>query len=140
MPPKVPMMSTSTHTPLIKDYAAGALSEPATRTGHASYVYSLAVLPSGMLASGSNDNSIKVWDVQNQTCIATLPGHTGTVNSLVVLPSGMLASGSLDNSIKVWDVGRQTCIATLTGHMGGVRSLVVLPSGMLASSSYDKYI
>ena len=74
-----------------------------TLQGHSSSVYALAVLPDGTLASGSNDNSIKLWDVGTGQCVRTLQGHSDGVNALAVLPDGMLASGSDDKSIKLWD-------------------------------------
>jgi WD40 repeat protein len=57
------------------------------------------------LASGSSDNSIKLWDVGTGKTIATLEGHTGAVLSLTFNPDGMLlASTSADHTIKLWDL------------------------------------
>ena len=55
------------------------------------------------LASGSGDNTIKLWNTKDGSLIRTLTGHTYTVTSLAVLQDGItLASGSDDNTIKLW--------------------------------------
>ena len=63
----------------------------------------LAVLPDGRLASGSYDNTVRVWDVSDGgSCALTQSGHTNYVSSLTVLPDGRLVSGSYDATLRVW--------------------------------------
>ncbi|MFM6396889.1 MAG: protein kinase domain-containing protein, partial [Planktothrix sp.] len=115
----------------------------ATLTGHSNYVNSVAFSPDGRtLASGSDDNTIKLWDVQNRRQIATLTGHSHYVIFIAFSPDGRtLASGSRDMTIKLWDVQSQREIATLTGHSKIVWSVAFSPDGrMLASGSQDKTI
>jgi hypothetical protein len=95
------------------------------------------VLPDGRLISGSQDETLKIWDVASQQCLATFTGHTHVVNCLTVLPDGRLVSGSHDKTLKIWDVASQRCLATLTGHTDSVRCLTVLPDGRLVSGSSD---
>jgi WD40 repeat protein len=70
------------------------------------WVESVAFSPDGrLLASGSWDNTIKLWDVATGREVRTLTGHTDTVNSVAFSPDGrLLASGSYDNTIKLWDI------------------------------------
>ena len=75
-----------------------------TLKGHTSDVDSVCVLPDSNLASGSYDNSIKIWDISSRECIQTLNGYTWPVLTVCVLTDGNLASGSGDNSIKIWDI------------------------------------
>src|SRR5262245_14407853 len=77
----------------------------ATLKGHTSLVIALAYSPdSKTLASGSVDNSIKLWDVKTSEAQATLKGYTDPVYSVAYSPDGKtLASGSGDDTIKLWD-------------------------------------
>jgi WD40 repeat protein len=61
-----------------------------------------------MLASGSADSTIKLWDAATGQGLATLKGHSGSLTSLAFSPDGKtLASASADNAgadhaIKLW--------------------------------------
>ena len=80
----------------------------ATLSGHTDDVYSVVYSPDGSrLASGSLDNTIKIWDAtvnaNTSTPITTLSGHTDNVYSVTFSPDGLkLASGSTDETIKIW--------------------------------------
>src|SRR6187200_1550308 len=78
----------------------------ATFEGHTNFVRSLAYSPDGKtLASGSEDETIKLWDVKTKKEQATLKGHAAGVWSVTYSPDGKtLASGSKDGTIKLWDV------------------------------------
>ncbi|MCF3622376.1 WD40 repeat domain-containing protein [Planktothrix agardhii] len=110
---------------------------------HSSLVYSVSFSPDGKtLASGSGDNTIKLWDVTTGKEIHTLQGHSSVVSSVSFSPDGKtLASGSDDNTIKLWDVTTGKEIHTLQGHSSSVWSVSFSPDGKtLASGSDDKTI
>ena len=94
-----------------------------------------------ILASGSWDDTVKLWDVVTGTNIATLEGHRGNVYSVSFSPGGRLlasGAGSWDRTIKLWDVVTGTNIAAFTGHGSGVNSVSFSPDGaILASGSWD---
>jgi WD40 repeat protein len=77
-----------------------------TFEGHTDSVNSVAFSPDGwLLASGSDDNTIKLWDVATGSEVLTLAGHTDDVTSVAFSPDGrLLASGSEDKTIKLWDI------------------------------------
>ncbi len=108
-----------------------------TLQGHNNSVFSLA-LDGQRLFSGSDDNTIKIWDLNTNTCTATLQGHNGSVESLA-LDGQRLISGSYKGAIEIWDLNTNTCTATLLGHNGNVRSLA-LDGQRLFSCSEDTTI
>ena len=91
-----------------------------------------------LLASGSFDGTVKLWDVGTQEYIATLEGHTDAIWSLSFSPDGsLLATGSSDSTVKLWNVQTQESIATLEGHRWEVTSVSFSPDGsLLASESF----
>ncbi|MEH1931235.1 protein kinase domain-containing protein [Nostoc sp.] len=114
-----------------------------TLQGHSNSVYSLAFSPDGkIIASGSFDKTIKLWNVGTGREIYTLQGHSSYVNSVAFSPDGKtLASGSDDKTIKLWDVTTGGQIRTLQGHSSCVQSVAFSPDGKtLASGSYDRTI
>jgi WD40 repeat protein len=104
-----------------------------TLKGHSSMVHTVAISPDGqLLASGSNDNTVKLWKLQTGRLIRTLgrwfSGHSNVVHTLAFSPNrNILASGSWDNTIKLWQVNKGKLIRTLTSHTSWVNSLAFSP-------------
>ena len=73
--------------------------------GHSDDVYSLAFSPDGkIIASGSYDNTIRLWDVASGKCLRELRDYWG-IRSVAFSPDGkILASGSYDKTIRLWDI------------------------------------
>jgi len=113
-----------------------------TLTGHSDCLDSVAYSPDGRyLASGSRDNTIKIWEVATGK-VRTITGHSGWVFSVAYSPDGRyLASGSADKTIKIWEVATGKQLRTLTDHSMTVWSVAYSPDGRyLASGSLDKTI
>ena len=112
-------------------------------TGHLDSVNSVAFSPDGdTIASGSSDDTIKLWDVASGALKTTLEGHTAPVNSVAFSPDGdTIASGSNDDTIKLWDVASGALKTTLEGHTAPVNSVAFSPDGdTIASGSDDDTI
>jgi len=94
-----------------------------------------------ILATGSYDSSIKIWDIDTGECIRTLKGHVSGVRTLQ-FDDNKLISGSLDKTIKVWNWRTGKCIATWGGSNGHAEGVVGLhfDGNILASGSIDKSI
>ncbi|MFN7931514.1 MAG: WD40 repeat domain-containing protein [Blastocatellia bacterium] len=100
-----------------------------TFTGHTDVIRSVAFDPQGrILASGGDDTTVKLWDVESGELLKTLDGHQDFVTSVAFDPQGnTLASGSDDCEIKLWDVQTGQLIHTLTGHNSWVLSVAFDP-------------
>ncbi|KAL2887565.1 Vegetative incompatibility protein HET-E-1 [Ceratocystis lukuohia] len=114
-----------------------------TLEGHTHFVTSVVFSKDGQrLASGSADNTVKIWDATSGACVQTLEGHHQEVASVVFSNDGQrLASGSWDKTVKIWDVSSGACVQTLENHDSRVTSVVFSNDGQrLASGSWNSTV
>ncbi|KAL4735752.1 hypothetical protein BDV11DRAFT_208208 [Aspergillus similis] len=107
-------------------------AEQQTLEGHSYLINSVTFSPDGkQLASGSGDDTVKLWDPNTGELRQTLEGHSASVWSVTFSPDGeQLASASSDKTIKLWDPTTGELQQTLEGHS----------ASQLASGSYDNTI
>jgi WD40 repeat protein len=96
-----------------------------TLEGHSSSVSSVAFSPDGkQVVSGSDDQTVKLWDTATGAALQTLKGHSGSVTSVAFSPDGkQIVSSSSDRTVRLWDRATGTALQTLEGHSGSVNSV-----------------
>ncbi len=86
--------------------------------GHEDWVCSVCVTKDGKIVSGSEDKTVRVWDMQGKK-LAICRGHEDSVFSVFVTKDGKVVSGSKDKTIRVWDMeGKE--LAICRSHEGPV--------------------
>jgi len=106
--------------------------------GHDAAVNSVSFSPDGKtLATGSTDQTIKLWNVETGKKIRTFKGHDAAVNSVSFSPDGKtLVTGGYD--VKLWNVETGEEIRTFKGHDAAVKSVSFSPDGKtLVTGSHD---
>ena len=101
---------------------------------HPGKINALAFSPDGtVVASGSDDRVVRVWDAQTGSLLKILPGHTKSVTVVAFTPNGkLLLTASEDQTLKVWEVATGQLVRSIqvtTGGVNGLSSIAFSPDG-----------
>ncbi len=110
---------------------------------HNTTIQSISWSPEGKyLASGSQDNIVRIWNSNNGKHLANLTGHQAAVMLVLWSPNGKyIASSSCDGTTRIWSAKNGCCIAQLPGIENPENSISWSPnSNYLASGSHDNVI
>jgi WD40 repeat protein len=101
------------------------------QTGHAEFVRAVAFSPDGKLfATGSNDNTVKIWDVASRRELRMLQGHSDHVLDLRFSSDGsFLASLGYDKTVRIWDVGSGEVRTKIDAENGTFAAMCLTPDG-----------
>ena len=109
--------------------------------GHNSDVNSVAFSPDGQYAlSGSDDETLRLWDVATGKTLRVFKGHDSDVNSVAFSPDGKYAlSGCGSGALRLWNVATGETMRLFMGHSNSVNSVAFSPDGEYAlSGSIDE--
>ncbi len=106
-----------------------------TLKGHINFVYCCSFNRfSNIIASGSQDESIRVFDVKIGKSLHVLPAHSNPVSSVAFsIDASLLATSSYDGLIRIWDIETGTCLKSLVEENNK-------PVGHIKFSPNGKYI
>eukprot|EP00854_Cymbomonas_tetramitiformis_P002842 gene2842-3640_t len=112
----------------------------AESSGVVSYISVAFSIDSKMVASGSSDRMVRLWDASTGDLQMVLQGHEGKVTSVAFSPDGKtVASGSSDGMTRLWDASTGDLKTVLQDPEAEVTSVAFSPDGktVATSSSFD---
>jgi WD40 repeat protein len=93
---------------------------------------------SQLVASGSFDGTVRLWETSSGRLLVTLQGQTSAIRGVALSADGQLvASGGLDGTVRLWETSSGRLLATLQGHTSGVFGVALSADGQLVVSSGD---
>ena len=91
--------------------------------GHVKGILAVDVSPNGYeVATGSEDNTVRVWDLRKRRCRSVIPAHTSLVSSVRYEPThgDFLVTSGYDNTVRLFVAPEWKHVKTLAGHEGKV--------------------
>jgi GTPase SAR1 family protein len=122
-----------------EESARARFEERVLSFGHVSGINSVAFSHDGIYAlSGSDDRTLRLWDVESGRCLRVFEGHSDIVWSVAFSGDSRLAlSGSADRTLRLWDVESGRCLRVFEGHSASVSSVAFSGDSRLALSGSD---
>lgn len=108
---------------------------------HSSVIYSVAFSADGnVLATGSDDKTIKLWSMTTGRQLQTFKSHTSSIREVAFTPNGTsLASGDGDHNVKIWSWQGAQKLENLKGHTSFITSLIFSSDGKTLFSGSARY-
>lgn len=100
-------------------------AEKVIQLDYKSGIFALAFSPDGTrVLTGSDDTTIRLWNLETGRCLQVFEGHTGLVRCIAwSADQSRILSGSHDKSVRLWDTKTGRCLRVLNGHLSHVRSI-----------------
>jgi WD40 repeat protein len=107
----------------------------------------IATMDGRRAVSGSQDNTLRIWDLETGQCLRTMKGHGSGYQCMgmtrpSMTPDGRrVVSGHVDHALRLWDLETGQCLRTMKGHADDIRSVSMTPDGRRAvSGSVDRTV
>ncbi|XP_031751960.1 proteasomal ATPase-associated factor 1 isoform X3 [Xenopus tropicalis] len=99
--------------------------------GHTRDVFSCKFFPSGQeVLSGGLDSLVKVWSVNDGSCLVTMKGHRGSILDIAVVADGQnVISSGQDGTARLWDSAQGACIAVVDDSYSPINAIAVAEVG-----------
>lgn len=149
-------LAVATNLEQVRMYDLSSMTCVYELPGHTDIVLCLdTVVFSGhsLLASGSKDHTVRIWDTESKSCICVAAGHMGAVGAVAFSKKAknFFVSGSSDRTIKVWsfasvlDFGgisksiKLSSQAAVAAHDKDINSVAVAPNdSLICTGSQDR--
>lgn len=107
--------------------------------GHTDSVSTICLsADSSLCVSGSEDATLKLWEIKTGDCLCTCEGHTGAVYSACMTKNMQhILSGSGDAGIFLWSAASGRCLQAFKGHEGSVLSVCLSPDDQCVYSGSE---
>ncbi|KAF1838716.1 WD40 repeat-like protein [Decorospora gaudefroyi] len=159
--PSGTLFASASQDRTVKIYSAAEGEAIGVLRGHRRGVWSVKFAPKdsqvpnsgnkGLIATGSGDKTVKIWNLTDYSCLLTLEGHSNSVLKIAWLPyrpvdardkrGPQVASAAGDGLVKIWDAMSGEAMSTLDNHTDRVWALVSHPTtGALVSGGGDSVI
>lgn len=159
--PSGTLFASASQDRTVKIYSAAEGEAIGVLRGHRRGVWTVKFAPKesqvpgsggkGLIATGSGDKTVKIWNLSDYSCVLTLEGHSNSVLKLAWIPyrsidtrdkrGPQIASAAGDGLVKVWDTSSGEAMSTLDNHTDRVWALIAHPSsGALVSGGGDSVI
>jgi predicted amidohydrolase len=104
---------------------------------HGSYLHAAVYSPDGkFLASASNDESVRVWDMATGKQHRRLDLDKEYIRAIAFSPDGrLLATGSKEKIVTLWDIEARKILHRLKGHDGAIHCVAFSPDGKVLASA-----
>ena len=111
---------------------------------YTSVIWCICPIPTRILAAGSGEKNIKIWNIEKRSIISILSGHKDCVTALCYVREGQLVSGSGDKSLIVWSklpanstYSNYSQTGVLTGHASGISGIIKVNNREIISGDID---